>query len=494
MAVVDEYQASLGATELRAHASSLATDLARLGMGLALEERRAVDVLRWAERWRAGALSRPPVRPPDDDLLAAHLVELRQAQSDLRTAALGAPGVSEKAGPQKAGPQKTGREKGATAASRTMALRAQIAELEKAIRDQTRQAPDHAVATGRIEVAALRLALGPRCLVEYVALEGHLYAVTVSRDRTRLHDLGTSMVDDEKRYLLFALRRLWSSPLRRGAEDALAATAARVDAMLMTPLGLPPDAPLVVIPTGVLHGLPWSALPSVANRPTVVAPSAALWLGTAAQGHRPPEDSPPSGGRDRSKRRSAALVAGPGLPGADREVALIAEMYPGTVPLTGALATADAAMAALGTADVAHLAAHGRFRSDSPMFSSVLLADGPVTVYDLERLSHAPTVVVLASCDAAVSAVQLGDELLGTAAALIGIGVRSVIGPVMAVPDGATAAFMVALHRRLQAGDPPATALVSARAGQDRAIGDAFICIGCNDPATAAPEGVTATA
>ncbi len=60
LAVVDEHRASLGATELRIHAASYGTDLARLGLRLALEEGHAVDVLRWSERWRAGA--------PDDRL------------------------------------------------------------------------------------------------------------------------------------------------------------------------------------------------------------------------------------------------------------------------------------------------------------------------------------------------------------------------------------------------------------------------------------------
>jgi CHAT domain-containing protein len=77
---------------------------------------------------------------------------------------------------------------------------------------------------------------------------------------------------------------------------------------------------------------------------------------------------------------------------------------------------------------------------------------------------------------------------LGTAAALIGLGVRCVIAPVMPVPDGTTAPFMVALHRRLQDGQPPAEALAAARAGQDTAVAAAFICIGAN-VAAPAPTG-----
>jgi tetratricopeptide (TPR) repeat protein len=78
MAVVDEYRASLGATELRAHAAGHGADLARLGLRLALDGGRAAEVLRWAERWRAGALRHPAVHPPDDEKLASDLAELRR--------------------------------------------------------------------------------------------------------------------------------------------------------------------------------------------------------------------------------------------------------------------------------------------------------------------------------------------------------------------------------------------------------------------------------
>ncbi|MDQ1429017.1 MAG: hypothetical protein QOK39_2493 [Acidimicrobiaceae bacterium] len=452
MAVVDEYRASLGATELRAHAASYGSDLARLGMRLALEENKAVDVLRWAERWRAGALQRPSVRPPEDERLAAALTELRQAQAELRTASLSAtPGP------------------GSSPAGAATPLRARIAELERSVRSHAREAKDDAAATGRVDVAAVRVALGDRWLVEYVSFEGQLHAVTVNRKGVRLHHLGPAPVEDEKRYLLFAIRRLWSSPFRAPAEEALRATAARLDSMLLGPLGVPAGAPLVVVPTGVLHALPWSALPSLAGRPTTIAPSAALWLGDR---HR---ISVPTSGP------SVALVAGPHLPGAEEEVRQIGTIYPDAQTLQGTNASASAVMAALESADVAHLAAHGRFRADSPLFSSILLADGPVTVYDLERLCCAPRTVVLASCDAAVSAVRVGDELLGTAAALIGLGVRSVVAPVMPVADGSTTPFMVALHRRIRAGATAAEALAGARAGQDPAVAAAFICIGCDD-------------
>ena len=43
-------------------------------------------------------------------------------------------------------------------------------------------------------------------------------------------------------------------------------------------------------------------------------------------------------------------------------------------------------LTALDGAWLAHIAAHGIFRADSPLFSSLRMHDGPLTVYDFEQL------------------------------------------------------------------------------------------------------------
>jgi tetratricopeptide (TPR) repeat protein len=471
MAVVDEYRASLGATELRVYAASHGAELARLGTRLAIEDRRAVDVLRWAERWRAGALRRPPVRPPDDEALARDLTALRQAQAELREARLS--------------PASASRSDQARIPAPVGPLVARVTELERSVRNRTLLAKDDALATGRVDVGALRQAVGHRWLIEFVAVWGELHAVTVTADRVRLHDLGpTEQFADERAYLLFAAKRALTSPDRKSVVAALAASAARLDNMLLAPLGIPADMATIVVPTGILHGLPWATLPGLAGRETIIAPSAVAWLEGVCR-------RPAIG---RQGPGSVVLIAGPGLPGALEEVRRLRALYSrrptgSTQLITGADATADVVLAAFAGADVVHLAAHGSFRADSPLFSSVLLADGPLTVYELERVDRAPRSVVLASCDAAVSAVHLGDELLGTASALIGLGVGSVVAPVMPVPDGATTEFMVALHRHLLAGDSAAAALAHAGQGHDHVVAATFVCIGCDEGASAGASG-----
>jgi CHAT domain-containing protein len=200
-----------------------------------------------------------------------------------------------------------------------------------------------------------------------------------------------------------------------------------------------------------------------------VAPSATLWHATS---------SAPAGGP-----APVAVAAGPRLPGGEAEARTVAAVHR-TTALVGAAATAEAVLAALDGAGLAHLAAHGRLSRDNPLFSNLLLADGPLVAYDLERLPRVPHTVVLAACDAGRSLVSAGDELLGLAAAFVGRGAATIVASVVPVADAGTAPLMVAFHCGLIAGQPPAAALATAQhelAAQDPANLAAtagFVCIG----------------
>jgi CHAT domain-containing protein len=163
--------------------------------------------------------------------------------------------------------------------------------------------------------------------------------------------------------------------------------------------------------------------------------------------------------------RRIVLAAGPGLDGALAELGALADLHPDAHVFDAARANVDDVLTALGRADIAHLACHGRFRVDNPMFSSLELADGPLTVFDLEKLARPPEVVVLAACDVGTAAVGAGDELLGITSALHRAGTRHVIASLVPVPDEAAVGFMVDLHRALLDGRSPAEALAIAREG-----------------------------
>jgi hypothetical protein len=450
--ILDAYRAALGATELRALAAGYAAELATTGLRLALRANRARSVLWWAERGKAAALTFPPARPPDQAALAADLVELRRVV----------------AGTDPAGSRPSSQAQ----------WRDQRA-LEERIRRRSWRASG--AGTGlRSGALVPRLAdqLGERTLVELMDIDGDLYAVVVQQGRFRGRALGrTATVTGELSALRFAVRRV---VLRHGgpASRAAAVAAARfaikqLEASLFAPLRTwLGGGELVLVPVGPLHATPWALLPTCRDRPVTVAPSASAWLAAAA---RPPAG--PGTGR-------SLLVAGPDLPHADAEVRRLAGVVAPAELLVGSAASVEAVLAGLDGAGLAHLAAHGVFRSDNPMFSHLRLADGPLTVYDLERLTRAPSMVVLSACESGLSAVHPGEELMGLTAALFSLGTRTVLGSVLPARDEATRELMVDLHQRLAAGSGPAAALADAQAAMGRGIDDrtataaAFVCFG----------------
>jgi CHAT domain-containing protein len=189
------------------------------------------------------------------------------------------------------------------------------------------------------------------------------------------------------------------------------------------------------------------------------------------------------------------LVAGPGLPGADAEVAALAAALPGATHLRGDAATVGAVLPALAGARVAHIAAHGLFRADNPQLSSLRLADGPLTGYDLEGLASPPRVVVLSACDAGLTGVRSGEEVQGLVAALLTLGTGAVVAAVAPVADDLTAAFALDLHARLAAGVAPPSALADVQADwRGRGVREAvtatsFVCFGGGRPGRGSADG-----
>ena len=163
-------------------------------------------------------------------------------------------------------------------------------------------------------------------------------------------------------------------------------------------------------------------------------------------------------------------VAGPRLAEADREVIDVAATHPRAVVLRGRAATVDAVTTAVAAATTAHLAVHGRFRHDNPLWSTLELFDGPLPVYELESVPTMPATVVLAACDSGLTAGRAGESLVGIAAAVLGMGTISLVASLCPLPDTpATRTGMVELHRLLASGSSPAAALATLAAGDRHA-------------------------
>ena len=443
--VVEAHRAALGATELRAQAAAHTVQLAAIGVRLAVESGRARAVLAASERSRAGTWEVRPPRPPLDRELAAELAELRQVASEIRTTVLdgGDPAP----------------------------LLHRQWQLETAVRRRSH----HARGAGSSPLGSIPATeslfrrLGERALVSFSEADGRLAAVTLAGGRARLWDLGAAAVAArELATLAFALRRIAAGQCRPATVQALAATAGaaarRLDELLLAPLAHELDGrPLVLVPTAALHAMPWPELASCAGRPVTVAPSATLWHRCSDGSNGRPAGAP-------------LLIAGPGLPEAAAEIRELGRQYPEAVCLVGDAATAESVTAAFGRAELAHIAAHGHFRADNPLFSSLDVADGPLTVYDLEAAGGVPDRLILSSCDSALGAVVAGEELMGLLATLFTLGTRTVVGSVVPVRDDHTRELMVRLHRRLRAGRSPAEALAECQ--DELPSASTFVCFG----------------
>ncbi|MEV7013081.1 CHAT domain-containing protein [Streptosporangium sp. NPDC051022] len=425
--LLDEHRMTMGASELRARAAAQGAELALLAQRVALGRGDARGLLRWSERWRATALTVPPTRPPDDPELLRHVTAFREIAARVEEA----------------------RGEGIPVPS----LERELRRLERDIRAHTLRARSQGGRAGHhLDVGALLDCLdgsGDGRLVEIVAVDGTLHVLLCGRGRVRRFTAGrfadAALEADHARA---GLRRV---AYRRPGDwlPLLEVTGRRMEEALLGPavrhLG---DGPVVVVPPGRLHGVPWALLPSLRERVLSVSPSATAWL--RARRLRPPAEH-------------VVLVRGPGLATGGAEVPKLAARYGTATVLRDGTATAADVLAAIDGSGLTHIAAHGTFRADSPMFSSLRMDDGPLTVHDFERLDKAPYRMVLSSCDSGRLQPVGADELLGLATALLPLGTAGIVASGLPVDDEAVIPLMLSLHDGLRRGLSLAEALRDAR-------------------------------
>ncbi|MCW2738587.1 CHAT domain-containing protein [Nocardioides sp.] len=422
LAALDDHRTTLGSQELMAFSSGHGKELAELGTRTALASGDSRRLLWWSERWRASALAVPPAIQEHSPDIAADLAALRAQHRRLAEArAEGAP---------------------------TERLQARVLRLEQSVRQRLFHTRGTGARATSFDVGELLAALAEddTVLVELVEVDGELHALVAGRGRVRRLRVG-SAADATKAvdFALFALRQA-----ARGRRAQLDLAGARLQrALLGSALDHTGDDRVVVSGTSALQGVPWGLMPGLVERPVTSTPSARLWL--RARSARPADDD----------RR--VMLVGPGLGSGGAEVPAVAAQDPGAEVLDGDDATVAAALAALDGAALAHVAAHGHFREDSPLFSSLTLADGPLLVHDLQRLRRPPHRVVLSACESGVMAPVGDQELLGLAAALLSMGTAGVVSSLAEVDDAATVEVMVALHASLRAGGGLGDALLAAR-------------------------------
>jgi len=317
----------------------------------------------------------------------------------------------------------------------------------------------------RLDVARLQRALGQdAALVEYFSLNGRLLAFLVTdEDVEVIPDLGTEQEVEsavaQLRFQIDTLRFAGRGARRHAAQltDRVRRHLADLHETLLQPverrLG---NRRLVVVPHRALHYVPFHALHDgeqyvVQRRSVSYAPSAAVLLHCLELRQRPIEQAVLVG------------VADEQIPRVRDEVTAIAEILPGSTVLLDTDATAAAVRDLAPRADVLHLACHGQFRPDNPLFSSLHLGDGWMTVRDAYELDLGCAMVSLSACETGVSAVAPGEELMGLARGFFSAGTASLLVSLWTVDDSSTAELMTGVYRGLRDGLRPADALARSQ-------------------------------
>lgn len=451
---LSEFSSALGSPDMQAAAAVHGLVPAQLGVGLAVDSGDPALVLQWLERSRAVSSRLPPVTPPDDPELADLLSQVRLL---------------------------TDRRRELRAGGRTdPALTDRIAELHGRIRGRTWTVSGHGSPDRPIGLAEVQALLGADrrrpSVLAYLTGRDAIWVVAVTADRATFRRLGP-WSDDPARHRrrhadldLLAAARI-PLPLRKVARTSVDRELTELDSLLLGSVAdLLDPGPLVIAAVGDVATVPWLLLPGLGGRPVTVHSSVTAAL-------RPRRWSGPD------HLRGVVAVAGPEVATAESEVASVVATHPGAIPLGGAGATGRALLDAVPQGGLLHIAAHGHHDAESPLFSHVLLADGPLYGYDIAPNRTLPAQVVLSSCDVGRSSLQPGNEPLGLAAALLRSGVGTVVAGVTRVNDDLAALTMVVYHRELAAGSSPAAALAVAVTQIRLAEGElaAFTCFGSAD-------------
>ena len=331
------------------------------------------------------------------------------------------------------------------------AVKEHESELLRVLRDLPAEAqPLELLAPVSFSLADIRAALPERAmLVEYFRVGARLIAFLVTRDRLEVVPVAlVSRVQHVLRLLQFQLG--WARPgsgevSAPSRKALLASTQAHLGELydeLIAPIRSRLDADhLVFVPHDLLHYVPFHALFDgtrhlIDSHSVSYAPSAtihALCQGRPARSH------------------GASLVMG--VPDATtafiaEEARAVAARLPDAELFLGGEATAAVLRERGEVSRYVHVAAHGFFRSDNPMFSGIRLGGSYLTLYDLYNLRLPAELVALSACVSGLNVVAAGDELIGLARGLFRAGADSLLLTLWEVPDESAAEFMKSFYDR----------------------------------------------
>ena len=422
------HQAIFASLDLRTAAAVHGRRLAGLDLDMALADGRPDAIFDAGERARSLSSRLPPIRPPGDDHTATLIGELRAIVEQ---------------GRESAGAELT------ELAHRRVVLESRITELSWS---RSGDSGATVIRPSRARDVREQLSGTDTAMVAYVRSNANLFAVVLDASRSRVVELGRAASVRERISRVRAdldvmAGQALSGGLRASVSAALANDLDRLDELAVRPLELGGKR-IVVVAGGAVSTVPWGNVPSLRGVPTSIAPSATWWSLSAQVSPRPV-----------SSTTAVVALSGPALDRAGPEADDIAGIWPLGHAVTAERATAAALSEALQTADVVHVAAHGRHEPQNPLFSSVRMSDGSVYAHEFASGSIRASQVVLSACDVGSVTVRPGDEALGLTSVLLAAGARTVVASVSRIADDVAHQAMVGYHRALVDGIGPADAV-----------------------------------
>lgn len=302
-------------------------------------------------------------------------------------------------------------------------------------------------------------------LLEYFECRGRLYLFLVSRKEIKLQPLGPiAPVRQSMKLLQFQLGKYRTNLGSTGMEAGLSATRHHLTSLHASLVGPASDYlqkfdRWIIAPHRQLHGIPFAALEKDGTSlqdcvDLLHTPSASVFA--ACRKRAPIPAAAPSW---------VIAVPDEHNPDIEREAALVRAAVPEARTIVGSGATLAAFQTAASHCSILHLAAHGVFRRDNPMFSSIQLADGPLSLLDLSHTRLEAGLVTLSACNTGSAVSVGGDELLGLMRGFLAAGARNLLVSLWEVDDKSTTRLMAGFyHHLIDNKTPPALALRRAAA------------------------------
>src|SRR3989440_1945485 len=284
-------------------------------------------------------------------------------------------------------------------------------------------------------------------LVEYFAAGDRLVAAVITRQNIHIQPVTVlSRAAHFLQLLRFQLSkfRMGSEYVRRFEEPLLRATHSHLESLydeLVAPLRpYFQGKHLIFVPHGPLHFLPFHALRNgeeyLCDAFTVsYAPSATVFSWCQEKSASASENSLIFGIAD---ERAPQIL---------QEAQSVASLLPKASLHVGDRATSSVLRKQGPQSGLLHVATHGVYRQDNPMFSGIRLGDGYLNLYDLYQMRLDARLVTLSGCATGMNFVAAGDELLGLQRGLFCAGATTLLLSLWDVHDQSTAHLMQHFYR-----------------------------------------------